>query len=492
MEKTRDRRAARHNGRVGKNGAYSAKHSDRNFDVATTTHIDPNLAHLNIHQRYAGKFEEAKTNEEYELAFYEKHFGDSLARKNAAYKTKGKSGQIKTMEEYHRAVKSCPEETYYTAGEGVDRELLWQIYTKHQAWKAEQFPLCQTLTADLHADEPNAMYHIHERSVWIGHDSKGLEVVGQAKALAEMGVLPPDPSKKTGKYNNAKQTFTRECRENFVQLCKEHGLEIVTEAKPSGEVGLELLEYQIQHAQEREQEARAQLQGLQDRASVVQDQLETATREASEAQAKAESLGSQIDESEIALRGLCKALVAAQNQLDKVQKDVVAMIDAMASRADLEDVQPKLRIFGRVSLSQKDYDKLYRTAEAAAVAQQMADNASATAQKLSDVLARQDRHKRALVEETQRTKARLREQEEELGLLRTLLRLVTELFRNEPDLYDRYRNHCRNSEDACFGRMDWRLQEQLDLALGTSYAAEDKARYLAQRVERKTRQGHER
>ena len=100
-EKTR---VARHNGRGGKNGAYSAKHSDRNFDVSTTPHIDPSLSCLNISKRYAGAFEEAKTNEEYELAYYEAHFRASLDRKNASYKEKGKAGQIKTMEEYHRSM----------------------------------------------------------------------------------------------------------------------------------------------------------------------------------------------------------------------------------------------------------------------------------------------------------------------------------------------------------------------------------------------------
>lgn len=252
-------RASTHNGRAGKNGAYSAKHNDRQFDTSTTDHIDPTLTSQNENVRFGGDYG-ATTNEAHELAFYQDHFGESLERKNAGYKAKGKAGQIKTMEQYYRSVKSCPEETLYTIGKDIDPQLLWKIYREHQEWKAREFSQCQTLDAALHVDEPNAMPHIHERSVWIGHDAQGKEVVGQAKALAEMGVLPPDPGKKYGKYNNAKQTYTQICRAHFIEVCREHGLEIEVEPLPPDKVGLELAEYKIQHAQERAAEATHQAQ----------------------------------------------------------------------------------------------------------------------------------------------------------------------------------------------------------------------------------------
>lgn len=340
----KETRAARHNGRGGKKGAFSAKHNDRNFDLNTVDHIDPALTDLNIHQRFAGAFEEANTNEEYELAFYEKHFRASLDRKNAAYKEKGKSGQIKTMEAYHRSMKSCPEETYYTAGTGVDRELLWQIYTQHQAWKAERFPLCQTLTADLHADEPNAMLHIHERSVWIGHDSNGMEVVGQAKALTEMGVERPDPSKKTGKYNNAKQTFTRECRENFIQICQQHGLEIIVEAKPSGKGGLDLLEYKIQHAQERAAEA---------------------AQKATEAHQEAVEARQQADDARGKLLGIQEAL------------------KRLEAPEEVLGIEGKKTILGdKITLEREEYETLRQWANAGAASKALADDVRKKTKKL--------------------------------------------------------------------------------------------------------------
>lgn len=266
-------RASTHNGRAGKNGAFSAKHNDRQFDTSKTDHIDPTLTSQNENIRFGGDYG-AATNEDHELAFYQDHFGESLDRKNAGYKAKGKPGQIKTMEQYYRSVKSCPEETLYTVGQDIDPQLLWQIYLDHQEWKAREFPQCQTLNAALHVDEPNAMPHIHERSVWVGHDAQGKEVVGQAKALAEMGVLPPDPDQKYGKYNNAKQTFTKECREHFIEICQARGLEIVVEPLPPDKVGLELMEYKIQHAQEREAAATLQAAAAEEKLATLESQVE--------------------------------------------------------------------------------------------------------------------------------------------------------------------------------------------------------------------------
>lgn len=271
-----ERRAATHNGRAGKHGAYSAKHNDRQFDVSTADHIDPTLTPQNEVLRFGGDYG-VDSIEEHELAFYEDHFGASLERKNAGYRNKGKAGQIRTMEQYYRSTRSCPEETLYTIGKDVDPQLLWTIYREHQAWKAETFPQCQTLDAALHVDEPDAMPHVHERSVWIGHDGRGEEVVGQAKALREMGVDAPDPDAKYGKFNNAKQTFTAECRRHFVDICRAHGLDIIEEPLPAKKVGLDLMEYKIQQTQERLAAIEEQQEAVASELGDLQTQLVDAT-----------------------------------------------------------------------------------------------------------------------------------------------------------------------------------------------------------------------
>ncbi|WP_331654321.1 hypothetical protein [Mogibacterium diversum] len=38
----------RHNGRAGKNGAYSVKHNDRNFEAGNSDHIDSEMSKFNV------------------------------------------------------------------------------------------------------------------------------------------------------------------------------------------------------------------------------------------------------------------------------------------------------------------------------------------------------------------------------------------------------------------------------------------------------------
>lgn len=361
-------RASTHNGRAGKKGAYSARHNDRDFDTSTTDHIDPTLTPFNKNVLYGGDFG-AATNEQHELAFYAAHFGESLERKNAAYRSKGKAAQIKTLEQYYRSPKSCPEETLYTIGKDVNPELLWEIYQQHRAWKAETYPLCQTLNAALHVDEPNAMHHIHERSVWIGHDAQGMEVVGQAKALAEMGVLPPDPEAKYGKHNNAKQTFTRQCREHFLELCKAHGLEIIEEPLPKDKVGLELTEYKIQHAQERldeiEQEAQKASEGL----KTAKEEIQGLAVEKTALTASVERYrGVELDMSACAISAEPAKLrpgkmLVSETDLARLQEAAKAGVVAVAF---VDDEKERLR--NEVSERQKQLDQMAKDLEAKASA----------------------------------------------------------------------------------------------------------------------------
>lgn len=353
-------RASTHNGRAGKNGAYSAKHNDRQFDTSTTDHIDPTLTPQNENVRFGGDYG-ATTNEAHELAFYQDHFGESLERKNAGYKAKCKAGQVKTMEQYYRSVKSCPEETLYTVGKDIDPQLLWKLYREHQEWKARKFPQCQTLAASLHVDEPNAMPHIHERSVWIGHDAQGMEVVGQAKALAEMGVLPPDPEKKYGKYNNAKQTYTQICRAHFIEVCREHGLEIEVEPLPSDKVGLELTEYKIQHAQERAAEATQQATAAEKNLSHLESQVEAQA-------AQIEAQQAEIAKLQAELRPY-KDLQTSIDEIDSTGRTILPGVVAIKKK-DLAEIQEQAKAY---TVNRAEIDTLRERSIAVSQREQRAD-----------------------------------------------------------------------------------------------------------------------
>ena len=115
----------------------------------------------------------------------------------------------------------CPEETIWMIGNSDEKlpvKFLQNIWKEQRAWMESEFPQMKILDFAIHVDE-QGQNHLHERHVFIGHDKAGREVVGQNKALAEMGISAPNPEKPTGRHNNAKMTYTAKCREHFLEIC---------------------------------------------------------------------------------------------------------------------------------------------------------------------------------------------------------------------------------------------------------------------------------
>lgn len=291
-------RGTSHNGRAGKNGTYSPKHNDRNFDLDSAEHIDPERTDNNWYwHRYQSEAPEM-TFEQAESKFYEDSFTDSLNAKNERYRTSGHKNRMKSMDEYRGNRLSCPEETLLQVGktgETIDPDLLKQICIEHINWEINTFPNVKVLNAALHVDEEGAP-HMHERKVWVAHSSDGL-IVGQAKALEEMGIDRPHPEKKKDRYNNPKTTYTAMCREHFLEVCKEHGLELELEPDKASKRGLELEEYKRQQEQEKAEQARQEaIQAKQER-----DTAERARQVAEQAQRQAEREKEQAEKDKKAL-----------------------------------------------------------------------------------------------------------------------------------------------------------------------------------------------
>lgn len=292
-------RGTSHNGRVGKNGVYSVKHNDRNFDVDSAEHIDKDRMSDNWYwQRY--QKEQDMTFEDCEKRFYEENFTDSLEAKNERYRVSGHKERVKTMDEYRENRLSCPEETLLQVGktgESIDPDLLRQICIEHINWEMKTFPNVKVLDAALHVDEEGAP-HMHERKVWIAHSDEGL-VVGQAKALDEMGIDRPHPEKKKDRYNNPKTTYTAMCREHFLEVCKQHGLEIELEPDKASKRGLELTEYKRKQEQEKAEQAQKEAEQAKldkETAERAQKVAETAQRQAEQARKVAEQKNKELKE----------------------------------------------------------------------------------------------------------------------------------------------------------------------------------------------------
>ena len=108
---------------------------------------------------------------------------------------------------------------------GMGPDELWKLCLEQIEWEAKTFPNIKILDIALHTDEPGAD-HIHMRKVWTAVDDHGALQVNQTKALETMGIERPDTSKKKDRNNNAKMVYSKIIREHFIEVCKNHDIEI--------------------------------------------------------------------------------------------------------------------------------------------------------------------------------------------------------------------------------------------------------------------------
>lgn len=331
-------RATTHNGRASRKGAYLAKHNDRRFDLDKAEHIDQDRTAKNIYWHCMPEHPEMDF-EQVEQAFYIHTFKDGLQAKNAMYKQHGNDKNIQTIEEYRRNPRSCPEEQIFMLGNKdfyIPVKTLEQICKEQLAWEEKEFPQVKVLDYAAHADEQGAP-HIHIRRAWIGHDKAGNAVIGQNKALKEMGVERPDTNKPQTRYNNAKITYTRKCREHLIELCRGYGIDIELQPKERSETGLTQTEYKA-----RQEDKKAMAAEL--RQQAAEQAAESARDTARNYEEHAERVASQINNEygELADAGLQKQ--AMQEQLEEMQERLERVQEQLEYvRADYKKAYQKCR-----------------------------------------------------------------------------------------------------------------------------------------------------
>lgn len=242
-------RTTQHNGRVSASGgAFLAGHNDREGFAAD--HIDSSKTADN---RTWTCYKDLQGFEDTERRFYRQHLQKGLDARNERYTAQRHPERCQTLDELRRSPKGCPEEQITQigkVGDTVDASTLWKAAIKEISWEQQHFPGVRYLDIALHVDEPGAAPHIHARRVWVAHDKDGNEIVGQGKALREMGVERPHPDKPVDRYNNSKITYTAICRDHFQQICREMGLEIEAEPQQPGKSGLTLMQLKARTAAE--------------------------------------------------------------------------------------------------------------------------------------------------------------------------------------------------------------------------------------------------
>ena len=243
---------------------YSPRHNDRTFSVENAPHIN--------HARTADNWEWTWLEndgvlcsfEDAEREYYARHISDHLQAVNRRYEAQRHSERVRSLDEYRRAPQSCPEETIVCIGNREhhpDPSELLAAYLELQHWQQKQFPQLHVLDYAMHLDEQGAP-HIHERHVWTYTDADGHMAIGQARALEQMGVQRPHPEQPRSRYNNAKVTYTAMVRKQFVEICRQRGLEIEITPRERSQSGLTLLEYQSRQEEQHLQELQREITSL--------------------------------------------------------------------------------------------------------------------------------------------------------------------------------------------------------------------------------------
>ena len=190
---------------------------------------------------------------QYERIEYERRYGAFVAGQNQRNTKAGHAKRNRTIDDLLRDARICPEETIYQIGKEGNcppPDVLTAVVLAFFATMEERFGAnVHVLDWALHLDETSP--HIHARQVFDIENRYGEREPRQEKALEALGIPLPDPAKKPGRTNNRKVTFDHLCRDLLMAICREHGLEVETEAIYGGRASREKNDYIIEAQREK-------------------------------------------------------------------------------------------------------------------------------------------------------------------------------------------------------------------------------------------------
>lgn len=355
-----------HNGRAGKNGTYSPKHNDRNFDISSAEHIDPERMPGNVYWNWTG---ENITFEDAEKAFYEEHCRAHLDAVNQRHREQRHPERVRDMDAYRTARQTCPEETLFMIGnrdEHLPPKTLRAICEDLRNWEENTVSGLKVLDLALHVDEEGAP-HIHMRRAWIYRDENGIESIAQSKALQAAGIPLPHPDKPAGRHNNRKQVFSAMERQALYEICRGYGLESLLETKPreKSKSGRELEDYKASEAEKRAQaaemrakmaeektrQAEASLQKIKGAKTHAQKRTQRAQERAQEQEGRNSTLRAtegeireRMEQEQRTARQLAEMNEKARKKLQRTQKQLEALKPYLskAEQKQLEEQQRQL------------------------------------------------------------------------------------------------------------------------------------------------------
>ena len=333
-----------HNGRAGKNGVYSPKHNDRQFDISSAEHIDPERMPGNVYWNWTGKnisFEDA------EKEFYELHCRAHLDAVNQRHREQRHPERVRDMDAYRTARQTCPEETLLMIGnkdEYLPPRTLRAICEKLKDWEENTVSGLRVLDMALHVDEEGAP-HIHMRRAWIYRDENGIESIAQSKTLQAAGIPLPHPDKPQGRHNNRKQTLSAMERQALYEICQEYGLESLLEMQPreKSQSGREFEDYKASKAEERAKAAEMRARMAEEKTKQAEESLRKIKGAKTHAQKRTQQAQERAREQESKNRSLQAAESQMRSNMEKEQRTARQLAEMnQKARKKLQRTQKQL------------------------------------------------------------------------------------------------------------------------------------------------------
>ena len=277
-----------------------------------------------------------------ERDFYEQRYGPYLAGQTERNIKAGHAKRNRTVDDLLADGRICPEETIYQIGKEGDcppPEVLTAIVQEFMETITERFgDHVHILDWSLHLDETSP--HIHARQVFDVENRYGEIEPKQEKALEALDIPLPEPDKKPSKVNNRKVTFDGICRELLLGICREHGLDVETEAIYGGKKSRDKNDYIIEAQQ-------AKIAELEKRNAELTADNERQSRLLAKTTTELDEKQDQLADVDTVLEAVADAAydqavkVVTHIAVDETQKADQAVIDKMIGMA--ADPEKKLK-----------------------------------------------------------------------------------------------------------------------------------------------------
>lgn len=336
-----------HNGRAGKNGTYSPKHNDRQFDISSAEHIDPERMPGNVYWNWTGKKD--ISFEDCEKVFYEEHCRAHLDAVNQRHREQRHPERVRDMDAYRTARQTCPEETLLMIGnknEYLPPRTLRAICEKLKDWEENTVSGLRVLDMALHVDEEGAP-HIHMRRAWIYRDENGIESIAQSKALQAAGIPLPHPDKAAGRHNNRKQSFSAMERQALYEICRGYGIESLLEMQPRerSRSGREMEDYKAEQAEKRAKAAEMRAKMAEEKTRQAETSLDKIKRAKTHAQKRTQQAQERAREQEGKNNALRATESEIRGKMEREQTTAQQLAEMnQKARQELQQVQKQLEV----------------------------------------------------------------------------------------------------------------------------------------------------